>query len=285
MKKDVKEKRHLPAPLRDAGVVTYIQPHLIPHLILRGGIGLVALARRTFPRRYQPQLLVPTRWFHEVSGARRRSVPKLRKLSVGLSANQDPMRGSRPIAFFGYPRGHRIDPETRCWTTAHKCLNECLDTLPRTGASQEPIGYHRGMKTLGDHLGSIRCSSCLRLQLFDVETFLLLPKCQGNGRDLARQRQPRHLRLHPLGQQRRVEIMERSPATAGPGSRTLEDLFHLMIVISIQPTNLLGFLGALQLSAHKAVLRTVVGLNAQPTVGPELPLAAKPVRGLHQPDP
>ena len=29
MKKDVKEKRHLPAPLRDAGVVTYIQPHLI----------------------------------------------------------------------------------------------------------------------------------------------------------------------------------------------------------------------------------------------------------------
>src|ERR1039457_286848 len=94
MKKDVKEKRHLPAPLRDAGVVTYIQPHLIPHLILRGGIGLVglvglvALARRTFPRRYQPQLLVPTRWFHEVSGARRRSVPKLRKLSVGLSASR-----------------------------------------------------------------------------------------------------------------------------------------------------------------------------------------------------
>ena len=56
-------------------------------------------------------------------------------------------------------------------------LNERMDTLPRTGASQEPIGYHRGMKTLGDHLGSIRCSSCLRLQLFDVETFLLFPKC------------------------------------------------------------------------------------------------------------
>src|SRR5439155_9191469 len=70
---------------------TYIQPHLIPHLILRGVIGLVALARRTFPRRCQPQWLVPTRRFHEVSGARRRSVPKLRQLSVGLSANQDPM--------------------------------------------------------------------------------------------------------------------------------------------------------------------------------------------------
>ena len=57
-----------------------------------------------------------------------------------------------------------------------------------------------------------------------------------------------------------------------------------MIVILIQPTNLLGFLGTLHMSAHKAVLRTVVGLNAQPTVGPELPLAAEPVRGLHQPD-
>src|SRR6266566_7831537 len=84
-------KKLLPAPLRDAGVVTYIQPHLIPYLILRGVIGLVALAPRTSPRRCQPQLLVPTRRFHEVSGARRRSVTKLRKLSVGLSANHDPM--------------------------------------------------------------------------------------------------------------------------------------------------------------------------------------------------
>src|SRR6266446_9857493 len=27
-----------------------------------------------------------------------------------------------------------------------ECLNECMDTLPRTRASQEPMGYHRGMK-------------------------------------------------------------------------------------------------------------------------------------------
>src|ERR1700719_2833061 len=96
--KGCQEKKHLPAPLGDAGVVTYIQPRLIPHLILRGVIGLVALARRTFPRRCQPQLLVPTRWFHEVSAARRRSVPKLRKLSVGLSANHDPMSRVGPAA-------------------------------------------------------------------------------------------------------------------------------------------------------------------------------------------
>src|ERR1035437_8874782 len=72
-------KKLLPAPREDAGMVTYIQPH---HT-LRGVIGLAALARRAFQRRGQPQLLVPTRRFHEVSGARRHSVTKLRKRSVG----------------------------------------------------------------------------------------------------------------------------------------------------------------------------------------------------------
>src|SRR6202035_999266 len=96
--KGCQEKKLLPAPLRDAGVVTYIQPHLIPNLILRGVVGLAALGRRTFQRRCQPQLLVPTRRFHEVSGARRHSVPKLRKLGVGLSANQDPMCRVGPTA-------------------------------------------------------------------------------------------------------------------------------------------------------------------------------------------
>jgi hypothetical protein len=86
------------------------------------------------------------------------------------------------------------------------------------------------------------------------------------------------------GQQSRVEIVERSRTTAGPGGRTLENLFHLMVVISIQTTQLLGFLGALQLTTDKAELRTVVCLNAQATIGPQLPLAAEPVRGLDQRD-
>src|ERR1700723_4086914 len=65
-------------------------PHSSPHsLILRGVFGLVALARRVFQRRFQSQLLGPTRRFHEVSGARRHSVPKLRKLSVGFSATEN----------------------------------------------------------------------------------------------------------------------------------------------------------------------------------------------------
>src|ERR1022692_1385021 len=180
------------------------------------------------------------------------------------------LEGWPPAMGAGYS-AHRIDSETRCQTSTHRAPNECFDTLPRTRASQEPIGHHRGMKTLGDHLGSIRCSSCLRFQLFCVETFLLLPKCQSNGRDLARQCQTSHLRLHALGQQSRVKIMEWSRTTAGPDGRTLEDLFHLVVVVLIETTELLGFFGTLHLSAHISVLRTVVGLNAQATIGPQLP--------------
>ncbi len=57
-----------------------------------------------------------------------------------------------------------------------------------------------------------------------------------------------------------------------------------MVVVPIETTELLRFLGALQLSTDKAELRTVVRLNAQATIGPQLPLAAEPVRGLHQCD-
>jgi hypothetical protein len=41
-------KKHLPAPRENAVVVTYIQPHLISHIILRGFVGLIAVAGCTF---------------------------------------------------------------------------------------------------------------------------------------------------------------------------------------------------------------------------------------------
>ena len=53
-----------------------------------------------------------------------------------------------------------------------------------------------------------------------------------------------------------------------------------MIVILIQTTNLLRLFRTLQLSVHIAILRTVAGFNAQPTIGPELPFATEPVRRL-----
>jgi hypothetical protein len=124
------------------------------------------------------------------------------------------------------------------------------------------MARHRGMKTWEITGGSVRCSSCLRFQLFCVETYSLLPKCQRDGRNLACRRQTSHFRSHPLGQQSGV-IMERSSTTADAGSRTLEDLFHPMAVVLIETTELLAFPGVLQLSTDKAELCTVVGLNTQ----------------------
>src|SRR5690348_5253369 len=61
IKEDVKEKILSPPLAGNQGVVTYIQPCLL----IRGAFDFSALARRGFQRRGQPQLLVPTHWFHE----------------------------------------------------------------------------------------------------------------------------------------------------------------------------------------------------------------------------
>jgi hypothetical protein len=50
------------------------------------------------------------------------------------------------MAFLGYPRGHRIEAETGVLMTAPGTPNERMDTLPRTRASPEPMGHHRGVK-------------------------------------------------------------------------------------------------------------------------------------------
>jgi hypothetical protein len=63
-------------------------------------------------------------------------------------------------------------------------------------------------------------------------------------------------------------------------NRSLRSFF----VILIETTELLGFLGAVQLSTDKAELRTVVRPSPQATIGPQLPLASEPVRGLDQRD-
>ena len=73
-----------------------------------------------------------------------------------------------------------------------------------------------------------------------------------------------------------------SSTAAGLYGCTFENGFQIMIVISIEPTKLLWFLRTLQLSGHVAVLRTVVRLNRQTAVGPQLPLGAESVRCLNQ---
>jgi hypothetical protein len=68
-------------------VVTYIQPHLIHGWL----IGFVALARRTFQRQRQPQLLVPTQRFHDVVVLDAIRLRSYASETLAKSANHDPM--------------------------------------------------------------------------------------------------------------------------------------------------------------------------------------------------
>ena len=82
----------------DIDVVLCIQPRL-----WRGGVFvLAALSSLVIPGR-PTQLMVATRGFHAAM-VRRLRIRKLRKQRDWLSANHDPIGGSRPIAFLGRAR-------------------------------------------------------------------------------------------------------------------------------------------------------------------------------------
>ena len=113
-----------------------------------------------------------------------------------------------------------------------------------------------------------RRSSCLRFQLFRVEMCSFLPQDESDRRNLSRQGESSHCWLHAFREQALVEVVERSLSAAGHTRRTLEDFFHLMIVILIEPTQLLWLFRTLQLSSHVMVLSAVVRLNRETAVGP-----------------
>src|SRR5271165_1194641 len=81
-----------------------------------------------------------------------------------------------------------------------------------------------------------------------------LPKDESDRCNLSRQGEASHRRLHAFREQALVEIVERSLAAAGPRRRTLEDGFHIVIMLLIEPKNLLGLFRTLQLSAHSCRL-------------------------------
>ena len=68
--------------------------------------------------------------------------------------------------------------------------------------------------------------------MFGVETNSFLPNDQSDRRNLARQREPRHRRLHSSGYQSGVKFLERAGDGSGPDRGTLEDIFQIVIVIS-----------------------------------------------------
>src|ERR1017187_6684789 len=109
-----------------------------------------------------------------------------------------------------------------------------------------------------------------------------LPNSQTDGCDFAGQGQTSHLWLHSFRQQTVIEIMERAGITTGPGSRTFEHIFQIMIVVAVEATQLSWLLAPLQLSLHAAVLRTIAGLQPKTAVGPQLSLGSETKRGLDQ---
>src|SRR6266478_6803050 len=67
--------------------------------------------------------------------------------------------------------------------------------------------------------------SCLLFQMFCVETNSFLPNQQSDGRDLARQGEPRQVRFHSSDNTSLIEILERPGDSSRSRGCTLEDIF------------------------------------------------------------
>ena len=79
--------------------------------------------------------------------------------------------------------------------------------------------------------------------MFGVETRSFLPNAQRDRGNLPRQGETSHRWLRPLGQQSIIEIVKRPGGDAGHGGRTLENIFEIVIMILVESTKLLRFLG------------------------------------------
>src|SRR6202158_1227511 len=79
-----------------------------------------------------------------------------------------------------------------------------------------------------------------------------------------------------------MELLERSRDGSSPGRGALKDIFQIVIVVGVEPSNSQEFLGAFQLALHDSVFPAGRGLQCQTTVGPQLPLGAKTMWRLHQ---
>ena len=83
------------------------------------------------------------------------------------------------------------------------------------------------------------------------------------------------MRLHPAGHTSLIEIFKRPAVTGRPGSRALENIFQIMVLVAVQPADGQGLFGALELSAFKTVFAARVSSQRQADIRPQLPLGAK----------
>ena len=79
--------------------------------------------------------------------------------------------------------------------------------------------------------------------MFGVEARSFLPNDQSDRGHLTRQREAGHRRPHAFGQQGLLEILERSCTDTGSHRSTLEDGFEIVVMVFIETTKHLGFLG------------------------------------------
>src|ERR1700719_4659251 len=142
-----------------------------------------------------------------------------------------PIRDSWPMAFFDCPRGHRVDSETRVFSSTG--LTSPVATSPRNRASQEPMAIAEKWFPGMEQTLRQRRSSCLWFQIVGVETYLLLPDDQRDRGNLPRQGQACHRGLPPLSQQSLVEIVQRPTAAANSRCCSLENIFEVMVVVLI----------------------------------------------------
>ena len=105
--------------------------------------------------------------------------------------------------------------------------------------------------------GTMR-SSCLWLHLFGLKRFSFLPDFQRDGRDLSRERQPRHLRSNPFCQQSAVVVAEYSRTDGRHGRGTFENVFEVVVVIPVQTADLHEPRLAFYLAVNHVILRAVV---------------------------
>src|ERR1700688_2857497 len=110
--------------------------------------------------------------------------------------------------------------------------------------------------------------------MFGVETHSFLPDQQSDRRDFPCQGETRHRGLHPSSNYSDVELLEWSRYGSSSGRGTLEDIFQIMIVIGVEPSDRQQLLGAFELSLQNAVFPAGRSLQNQAAVGPKLSLGA-----------
>src|ERR1700758_994801 len=95
---------------------------------------------------------------------------------------------------------------------------ECLENRTATARKNPGLGG----------LGR-KHSSCLWFQMLGVEADSFLPNDQRDRCNFTRQSKTRHLRSHPLGQQGRVELLERTGLGRGDDRRALKQILQIVI--------------------------------------------------------